>query len=71
MVPVGEAVNNIHGMITLNETAQFIWQALENGKEFDEILALLKAEYDAPEEVLKSDLAAFTDKLIIHNILEK
>lgn len=71
VVPVGDAVNNIRGMITLNGSAELIWKALEDGKEFEEIVTLLKAEYDAPEEVLRSDLKTFTDKLESFGILEK
>ncbi len=71
VVPVGDAVKNIKGMITLNGPAEVIWKALEQGKDFDEIVALLKIEYDASEEVLCNDLTAFLEKLESYNILEK
>ena len=70
VVPVGDAVNNIHGMITLNGPAEIIWKALEAGKLYDEIIADIKSEYDAPEDVIKKDLDAFLEKLRNHNILE-
>ena len=70
VVPVGDAVNNIHGMITLNGPAEIIWKALEAGKQYDEIIADIKSEYDAPEDVIKKDLDAFLEKLRNHNILE-
>ncbi len=70
VVPVGEAVNNIHGMITLNGPAEAIWKALEEGKTYDEIIALIKSEYDAPEDVIKSDTDAFLEKLKNYKILE-
>ena len=71
VVPVGDAINNIKGMITLNGPAEFIWSALEQGLDFEGIVAGLKVEYDAPEEVLRADLTAFLDKLEKYNILEK
>lgn len=71
VVPVGDAVDNIKGMITLNGPAETIWKCLENGNEFDSILATLKAKYDAPEELLKADLEAFLSKLEGLGILEK
>lgn len=71
VVPVGDAISNIKGMITLNGPAEFIWKALEQGKGFEDIVAGLKVEYDAPEEVLRADLTAFIDKLEKYNILEK
>lgn len=71
VVPVGEAVKNIKGMITLNGPAEVIWKALEQGEEFEEIVARLKSEYDAPEDVLRNDLTAFLDKLESYKILGK
>ncbi len=70
VVPVGDAVENIKGMITLNGPAEAIWRALEDGKDFDGILSVLKSEYDAPENLLKTDLTAFLDKLKSYKILE-
>ena len=71
VVPVGDAISNIKGMITLNGPAEVIWKALEQGKEFDEIVSQLKSEYDAPEDVLRADLTAFINKLEAYNILDK
>ncbi len=70
VVPVGDAVNNIHGMITLNGPAEIIWKALEEGKSYDEIVALIKSEYDAPEDVIRKDADAFLEKLKNYKILE-
>lgn len=71
VVPVGDAVNNIKGMITLNGPAELIWKALEQGKTYEEIVIQLKSEYDAPEDVLRKDLTAFLEKLDNYKILEK
>lgn len=70
VVPVGDAVNNIHGMITLNGPAEIIWKALEESKSYEEIVGLIKTEYDAPEDVIKADLDAFLEKLRNYKILE-
>ena len=70
VVPVGDAVNNIHGMITLIGPAEIIWKGLEEGKEYDDIVAQIKNEYDAPEDVIRKDLDAFLDKLKNYKILE-
>ena len=70
VVPVGDAVNNIRGMITLNGPAEIIWKALEDGKGYEEIVAAIKSEYDAPEEVIKADTDAFLEKLRNYKILE-
>lgn len=70
VVPVGDAVDNIKGMITLNGPAETIWKCLENGADFDCVLNTLKAKYDAPEELLRKDITAFIDKLNSLGILE-
>lgn len=70
VVPVGDAVDNIKGMITLNGPAEAIWKCLEDGMGFEEILNTLKTKYDAPEELLKNDLTAFVEKLKSLGIVE-
>ena len=35
VVPVGDAVNDIRGMIKLNDSAEFIWRKIENGAGYD------------------------------------
>lgn len=71
VVPVGDAVDNIKGMITLNGPAEVIWKCLEKGDDFNTVLKTLKGKYDAPEELLKSDLEVFIKRLEDLNILEK
>lgn len=70
VVPVGEAVNKIRGMITLNGPAEVIWKALEDGKDYEKIVAEIKAEYDADDSVIRADLDAFLEKLKNYGILE-
>lgn len=71
VVPVGDAVQNIHGMITLNGPAEIIWKALENGKNKDEIVDEIKSEYDVEKSVVEADVDAFLTKLENYGILEK
>ena len=71
VMPVGDAVDNIKGMITLNGPAEVIWKGLENGDDFDAVLNTLKSKYDAPEELLRKDLEAFIEKLKGLKILEE
>ncbi|MBQ7114920.1 MAG: PqqD family protein [Clostridia bacterium] len=70
VVPVGDAVNNIRGMITLNGPAEIIWKGLEAGKSYDEIVSEIKSEYDASEDIIKKDLDSFIEKLKNYKILE-
>lgn len=69
VVPVGDAVNDIKGMITLNGPAEIIWKGLQNGKNIESIVMEIKTEYDATEEVIKNDVDAFLNKLRAYKIL--
>lgn len=63
VVPVGDAAKNINGVISLNGPAELIWKALEADKDYDIIVAEIKAEYDADEDIIKKDLSNFLAKL--------
>ncbi|MBP3560157.1 MAG: PqqD family protein [Clostridia bacterium] len=69
VVPVGDAVNDIKGMITLNGPAEIIWKGLQNGKNIESIVEEIKSEYDASEDVIKNDVDAFLNKLRTYKIL--
>ncbi|MBR2877010.1 MAG: PqqD family protein [Clostridia bacterium] len=71
VMPVGEAVTKVHGMIKLNPTAEIIWKALEAGKDFDGIVQALKDSCNGVDEaMLKEDVAVFLEKLRSYGILE-
>ena len=38
VVPVGDAVNDVKGMITLNGPAEIIWKGLQNGENIERIV---------------------------------
>ncbi|MBQ6838697.1 MAG: PqqD family protein [Clostridia bacterium] len=69
VVPVGDAVNDIKGMITLNGPAEIIWKGLQSGKNIESIVEEIKSEYDASEDVIKNDVDAFLNKLRTYKIL--
>ena len=64
VMPVGDAVSKIHGMIKLNPSAKVIWESLEANKDFDGILEEMKNNFtDVDEETLKEDINYFLNKL--------
>lgn len=70
VMPVGEAVGKINGMIKLNLSAKVIWDSLEANKDFDGIMEEMKNTFsDVDEETLKEDINAFLNKLREHEIL--
>lgn len=71
VMPVGEAVNKIHGMIKLNPTAEIIWKALEKNKDFDGIVQEIKTSCENVDEAdISADVTAFLNKLKELEILE-
>ncbi|MBE6976796.1 MAG: PqqD family protein [Ruminococcaceae bacterium] len=50
-------------MITLNETAKFLWEALQNEIDEAALVAALLAEYDVDDATAKACVADFVAKL--------
>ena len=46
LVPIGEAAMNLNGVITLNETAKFLWDAAEGEFELDDLVDAIIGEYE-------------------------
>ena len=56
LVPVGEAAMNLNGVISLNESAKFLWYAAEGEFELDDLVDALVREYkiDIQDKELKT-----------------
>ncbi|MBO4562849.1 MAG: PqqD family protein [Clostridia bacterium] len=63
VVPAGEASVDFNGMITLNETAAFLWKLLEKETDKEELLSAMLSEYDVDEERAKAGIERFLAKL--------
>lgn len=64
LVPVGAATERFPGMITLNETGKLLWEALETEQTLETLTAKLLEEYDVTQELARSDVEAFLNKLV-------
>ena len=82
----GVVLTNIHGVYLLisdrqarkycryikqlNEIGAFIWEKLEEGRTRDQIIALLRQEYDIPEnQNLEADVDVFFSSLLKNHYL--
>ena len=63
VVPVGAAVATFPGMITLNETAAYIWELLEQEQTVDSLVEAMAERYDAPAEKIREDVEALVERL--------
>ena len=63
LVPLHQDVADMESIYSLNEVGAFIWESLEQPKTMADLLNTMEMEYDAPVEVLSSDLEHFLDEL--------
>ncbi len=70
VVPVGERTVDFNGIITLNETAAFLWEKLAASAEKADLLAAMLAEYDVDEATAAKDIDLFLQKLKDADLLE-
>lgn len=72
VVPEGRALVNFNKMISLNETAAYLWKNVE-GKDFDvaTLKQLLLDAYDVEEERAAVDAAAIAQKWIENGIVKE
>lgn len=69
-VPVGERVNDLHGMIALNETGAFIWKLLEHEKTEEELAEALTEDYDVSFEEALDAVKEFHEMMKKEKVLE-
>jgi hypothetical protein len=55
---------------SLNETGTLIWQQLRQGKEVDEIAALLEQQYELDTAEALKHVKTFLDRLVQDGLLE-
>ena len=63
LVPTGASSVRYKGIITLNDTADFIWKKLPEADNSEDIARALADEYDVTYEKALADTEAFLGKL--------
>ena len=72
VMPVGDAVNKVNGMIKLNPTAEVIWKALEQETTLEDVISTVRANcQNVNEATIIEDVVDFTEKLRKLGILEE
>ena len=69
VIPSGNTLN-FDMMITLNETATFLWKKLENGAEENELVEALLREYEVDSDTAKLHVSKLVAKLSEYELLE-
>ena len=63
LVPVGETAQELNGLVTLSETAKFIWDNLEKVNSIEEMVDVVLEEYEIDRETATEDVREFIEKL--------
>ena len=64
LVPAGQTAEDFNGMITLTESGDFIWEHLEDARDFNHLIELILEEYDIDKETAAQDASAFLMQLL-------
>lgn len=70
VVPAGKQAAEFNGLMTLNETAAFIWNILVDGGDEDGLVQSLLSEYNIDEETARADVKKIIKLLESYNIFE-
>ena len=70
VLPAGDDLD-LNMMITLNDSAKFLWSLLETEKDEAELIAALLTEYEIDEETAKKAVSGFVAKLEENGFLVK
>ena len=71
LVPVSGAAARENAVFPVNETGEFIWDCLTQGKTLDETAAAVAAEFAVAPEAALSDCRGFAERLRAHGLIEE
>lgn len=67
---ISENTMHLDGILTLNDTAEFIWHKIEEGAETEEIVSLLADECNVLPDDIRTEVYGFINKLKTAGIIE-
>jgi len=70
LVPTGATSQEFNGLITMTDTAKFIWEHLEKAESFKELVGMMVEEYEVEEPIAKADAHQFISELLKHGFVE-
>ena len=65
LVPVGEATKDFPGMVTMNPTSAFLWEALATEQTAQTLTQAILDRYDVTEDQAKADVEKFLRTLTL------
>jgi hypothetical protein len=70
IVPLGQKVLDLNGVITLNETGAFIWELLGEERSLEELVEAVSQEFDVEPDQARKDIEDFLENLRKFDMLE-
>ena len=70
-VAVGERSKQFNGMITLNETAQYIWKCLEKETTSQKVVEKVMKQYSIDEQTAVTAVEGFISELKQNELLDE
>lgn len=69
LIPTGNTTEEFNGMITLTETAAFIYNHIEESKTFEELIDMILKEYQVDRETATIDAIIFINHLLQEGLI--
>lgn len=70
LVPTGATTQEFNGLITMSDTAKFIWENMEKANSLEEMISMILSEYEIDEETAKKDAIEFISQLVQAGFVE-
>jgi hypothetical protein len=69
LVPLGKTVYDSNGLFILTELGAFLWDLLPEAESEDDLVHAVLNEYDVEEDIARTDIREFLEKLKTLQIL--
>ena len=69
LIPTGKTTETFNGMITLTESAAFIYEHLEEAKSFEALVDLITKEYDIDKQTAANDAYQFIQHMLSQGMI--
>lgn len=70
LIPTGKTTQEFNGMITVSDTAKFIWEHLEKVDSLQEMVQAILNEFDVDEETAAKDCIGLIAELLRIGFIE-
>lgn len=70
LIPTGKTTEEFNGMITLSETAAFIYEHIEEAKTLEDLIEMITNEYEVDKQTALQDAYVFINHMLQNRMIE-